>query len=45
MTMEETRLKKRSFVGSCCFGVKLKSFEIILELVKGKLVGKIVERG
>lgn len=31
--------------GKCWFGVESKSFEISLELVKGKAVGKIVERG
>ncbi|RVW88448.1 Inosine triphosphate pyrophosphatase [Vitis vinifera] len=31
--------------GSCWFGVVLKSFEISVKQVKGKTVGKIVERG
>ena len=34
-----------SLGGSCWFGVELKTFEILLEIVKGKEVGKIVERG
>ena len=31
--------------GICWFGVESKTFEISLELGKGKMVGKIVEKG
>ena len=45
VSMEETRLKERPLDGSFWFGVELKSFEIFLESLNGKMVERIVERG
>ena len=30
--------------GRCCFGVESKSIDTLVEMVKGKMVGKVVER-
>ena len=42
--MEEAKVKKVSLGGRCWFQVDSKSFEISLEFVNGKIVGKIVEK-
>lgn len=39
------KIKKASLGGRCWFRVDSKSFEISLESVNGKVVGKIVESG